>query len=301
MVASVHPLATNAASAALRRGGNAVDAAIGRAFVLGVIHRRNSGLGGGCFILIRRAIGKLTTAAKQLREATRDMYSRWAAAAELEQWPAGRARATGGIRAGTQAPRQVAAGRFARGPPPSSTTATRSTWPNASGMARNAAVLRKHSGKGVTLLKPDGSPHRETIKQPDLAGTTEPSPSTAQTGSIEDRSPRRWAAGWPSTAAFCRPTRLQRMSRRWFASPWRVSPAAGARFWPLRRIPRSQILNVSKNFDVRAVHSRKEIRRVSAPARGGDEVCRSRRFGWETRITCGLRAWWYPKSAGGED
>src|SRR5438128_11946214 len=77
MVASVHPLATAAGVAALRQGGNAIDAAIAVGLTLGVVDAHNSGLGGGCFILIRRADGKLI--AIDGREtaparATRDMY-----------------------------------------------------------------------------------------------------------------------------------------------------------------------------------------------------------------------------------
>src|SRR5690349_1851683 len=77
MVASVHPLATDAGVAALKAGGNAIDAAIAVGLTLGVVDAHNSGLGGGCFILIRRADGKLfaidgreTAPAK----ASRDMY-----------------------------------------------------------------------------------------------------------------------------------------------------------------------------------------------------------------------------------
>jgi gamma-glutamyltranspeptidase/glutathione hydrolase len=59
MVATVHPLATDAGLAALRRGGNAVDAAVAAALTLGVVDGHNSGIGGGCFVLIRRADGVL--------------------------------------------------------------------------------------------------------------------------------------------------------------------------------------------------------------------------------------------------
>lgn len=59
MVATVHPLATDAAVAALKSGGNAVDAAIAAALTLGVVDNYNSGIGGGCFILIRRANGEI--------------------------------------------------------------------------------------------------------------------------------------------------------------------------------------------------------------------------------------------------
>ncbi len=77
MVATVHPLATDAGVNALKRGGNAIDAAIAAAITLGVVDQHNSGLGGGCFIMLcqgRRhpmAIdGRETAPAK----ATRDMY-----------------------------------------------------------------------------------------------------------------------------------------------------------------------------------------------------------------------------------
>lgn len=59
MVASVHPLATDAGVKAFEHGGNAVDAAIATALTLGVVDGFNSGIGGGCFILIRTPEGKL--------------------------------------------------------------------------------------------------------------------------------------------------------------------------------------------------------------------------------------------------
>ena len=59
MVASVHPLATKAGIKAFEKGGNAIDAAIATAVTLGVVDGYNSGLGGGCFVLIRRADGSI--------------------------------------------------------------------------------------------------------------------------------------------------------------------------------------------------------------------------------------------------
>jgi len=79
MVATVNPLATDAAVKVLREGGNAVDAAVAAALTLGVVDSHNSGIGGGCFILIHRADG--TILAIDGREmapakAHRDMYLR---------------------------------------------------------------------------------------------------------------------------------------------------------------------------------------------------------------------------------
>jgi gamma-glutamyltranspeptidase/glutathione hydrolase len=60
MVATGHPLATDAALEVFREGGNAVDAAVTAALTLGVVDGENSGIGGGCLILIRSADGRLT-------------------------------------------------------------------------------------------------------------------------------------------------------------------------------------------------------------------------------------------------
>ena len=79
MVATVHPIATEAAINAFKRGGNAIDAAVAAALTLGVVDGHNSGVGGGCFMLIRLASGKFV--AIDGREmagaaATRDMFVR---------------------------------------------------------------------------------------------------------------------------------------------------------------------------------------------------------------------------------
>lgn len=57
IVASVHPLASQAAYDAFQRGGNAIDAAVAASLMLSVVDGHNSGLGGGCLALIHRADG----------------------------------------------------------------------------------------------------------------------------------------------------------------------------------------------------------------------------------------------------
>lgn len=59
MVVTGHPLATQAGLDTLRRGGNAVDAAVAVGLTLGVVDGHNSGIGGGCVMLIRQANGRM--------------------------------------------------------------------------------------------------------------------------------------------------------------------------------------------------------------------------------------------------
>jgi gamma-glutamyltranspeptidase / glutathione hydrolase len=59
--ASVEKLATQAAVDILRRGGNAVDASVAAAAVLGVTEPFSCGVGGGGFMVIRTAGGRVTT------------------------------------------------------------------------------------------------------------------------------------------------------------------------------------------------------------------------------------------------
>jgi gamma-glutamyltranspeptidase / glutathione hydrolase len=59
--ASVERLATQAGIGILRRGGNAVDAAVAAAAVLGVTEPFSCGIGGGGFMVLRTADGAVTT------------------------------------------------------------------------------------------------------------------------------------------------------------------------------------------------------------------------------------------------
>ena len=59
VVATVHPLATQAAMTVYARGGNAVDAAVAASLMLSVVDIHNSGLGGGGLALIRTPSGEV--------------------------------------------------------------------------------------------------------------------------------------------------------------------------------------------------------------------------------------------------
>ena len=77
MVVSDHPLASAVGVDVLRRGGNAIDAAVAVAFALAVVHPQAGNIGGGGFLVYRAADGR--TYSLDFREeapaaATRDMY-----------------------------------------------------------------------------------------------------------------------------------------------------------------------------------------------------------------------------------
>jgi len=77
MVVTAHPIASDVGLQILKKGGNAVDAAVAVQFVLAVVYPNAGNLGGGGFLVYRSAKGE--TAALDFREkapleANRDMY-----------------------------------------------------------------------------------------------------------------------------------------------------------------------------------------------------------------------------------
>jgi gamma-glutamyltranspeptidase/glutathione hydrolase len=77
MVVSIESLATDAGVDVMRDGGNAVDAAVATGFALAVVHPQAGNIGGGGFMLVRMADGKmhfLDYREKAPAAATVDMY-----------------------------------------------------------------------------------------------------------------------------------------------------------------------------------------------------------------------------------
>lgn len=178
--ATVHPLATEAAIAAYDRGGNAIDAAIAAAITLGVVDGHNSGIGGGCFILIRAADGTIT--AIDGREmapaaATRDLFVREGKAdTRLSQTGALAAAVPGALAAWERA--LAKHGRLAladlllpaaelaeKGSPIDGVFARK--------LASAAKDLATFPASAAIFLKADGSPYTEgeVVKQTDLGAS----------------------------------------------------------------------------------------------------------------------------------
>mgnify|MGYP001770851018 CR=1 FL=1 len=78
MVVSAHPLASEAGLQMLRKGGNAVDAAVATTFAISVVEPFSAGIGGGGFLLFRNAktgeIKALDFRERAPLKAARNMY-----------------------------------------------------------------------------------------------------------------------------------------------------------------------------------------------------------------------------------
>lgn len=77
MVVSAHPIASEVGVAVLKKGGNAVDAAVAVQFALAVVYPNAGNLGGGGFLVYRSAKGEIASIdfrEKAPGEAYKDMY-----------------------------------------------------------------------------------------------------------------------------------------------------------------------------------------------------------------------------------
>ena len=179
-VASVNPFATRAGIEVLQNGGNAIDAAVAVAMTLGVVDGHNSGLGGGCFLLIRRANGEIV--AIDGREmapaaATRDMFVRNGQAdTSLSQTGPLASGIPGSVAAYAYAVEKFGRKKFADLLLPAAKLAE-DGFPidriYAGKIAATADDLRSFEGSKALLFHEDGSPllEGETLRQPDLAAS----------------------------------------------------------------------------------------------------------------------------------
>ena len=186
MVATVNPLATDAGIATLEAGGNAVDAAIASALTLGVVDGFNSGIGGGCFILIRTAEGELIAIdGREMapQAASRDMYLRDGKAdRNLSQVGALASGVPGALAAYERAVREHGKLEFSQLLTPAADVAENgfevsSAYENA--LRETAHLLQADPGASRILLKPSAEKNGDrqiytegdVLKQVDLART----------------------------------------------------------------------------------------------------------------------------------
>jgi gamma-glutamyltranspeptidase/glutathione hydrolase len=179
-VATVDPQATHAAMRTLRDGGNAIDAAVAAMLTLGVVDGHNSGIGGGCFILVRTKDGQ--TVAIDAREtapalATRDMYLVDGKADPNLSQTGPLAVATPGALAGYDlALRELGQKKLDDLLRPAADLAEAGFRVNDTHVRRLTRAinnLKKFEGSRAVFLKPDGRGYvaGDTLRQPDLAGT----------------------------------------------------------------------------------------------------------------------------------
>ena len=180
VAATGHPLATDAAVAAFKAGGNAVDAAVAAALTLGVVDGFNSGIGGGCFFLVRTERGSVV--AIDGREtapaaAKRDMFVRdGKAVPELSQTGALAIGVPGSLAAYDYAVRHFGKLQFSdllRRAAAVAEDGFELDEGYAGRLHGAAEALNRFEASRAAFLKSDGEPYRagEILKQPDLART----------------------------------------------------------------------------------------------------------------------------------
>jgi len=180
VAATVHPIASQAAANMYKQGGNAIDAAIAAALCLGVVDGHNSGIGGGCLMLIRTqggAIHAIDGRETASATASANMFVR-------NGKPVGELSQTGSLACAV--PSQVAALKLAHdklGTLKWSSLFEPAIAAAENGYAIGAAThnaiaserenLAKFEASRTVLLKPDGSVPKigDVLHQPDLAKT----------------------------------------------------------------------------------------------------------------------------------
>ncbi len=177
MVATSHPLASEAALAMLRSGGNAVDAAITAAAVLCVVEHAMTGIGGDCFAILAQPDGTLiglNAAGRAPAAATPEWYAR-AGIAAIEQTSPHAVTVPGAIAGWAKLLADHGTRTFAEVLAPAIHYASEgfAVSPRAAhDWARAEAKLRRHPGAVKHLLVDGRAPRLgEVVTLPALAGT----------------------------------------------------------------------------------------------------------------------------------
>ena len=263
MVASVNATATRAGVAAMKNGGNAIDAAVAVALTLGVVDGYNSGIGGGCFMLIRRANGEII--ALDGREmaparATRTMFVRGGKGdTSLSQTGALASGVPGSVAVYESAVERYGRHTFADALLPAADIAERGFAVDADYARRTSGVadrLRQFPASRAIFLRPDGAPLQagDILRQSDLARSYR---ALAKAGSAWfyrgefARATGNWMAqngGLIGAADFANYRMLQRAPLR---SRYRGAEIVGFAPPSSGGIHVAQILNILEPFDLK--------------------------------------------------
>ncbi len=266
-IATVHPLATQAGQRAMQSGGNAVDGAIAAALTLGVVDGHNSGLGGGCLILIRRADGQFLAIdgrEKAPAHATRDMYRQGEKVhGEWSQTGALAIAVPGALAAYHAALQEAGKLTLPDLLIPAAELAEKG-FPidrvMAGAIENNKQVLREFPATRAMLLKADGEPYREQeqLTLPDLAMTyraiAQHGPDWFYRGPFA-RQLDRWMKenGGIMTAEDLASYHI--VHREPIQTEYRGYTIVGFPPPSSGGIHVAQILNILENFDLRALHN----------------------------------------------
>ena len=183
-VASDHPLASAAGVAALKAGGNAVDAACATALALGVLHPESSGIGGGAFAVVYIAKDRKAYALDARERAPaaidrRRLHEGRHAVAELSQRGGLAVAVPGEVRGLGEMVRRWGALPFRRCVEPAQRLAARG-FPVSSRLAKSLAGLDRAGGARQPAATPIASSRcsrasrcaeGDTWRRPDLAWT----------------------------------------------------------------------------------------------------------------------------------
>jgi len=265
---TVHPIASQAARSVYQQGGNAIDAAIAAALCLGVVDGYNSGIGGGCLMLIRTQAGAIH--AIDGREtapsgAFQKMFVR-------DGKPVGELSQTGSLACAV--PGQVAALKLAHDKlgtlkwsslfEPAIDAAEKGY---AIGSATHNAIaserthLAKFEASRSVLLKPDGSVPNigELLRQPDLALTLREIARNGSAWFYQGDFAKRTVeylekqAGLLSLADFANYKAIERTSIRTNYRDYQIigfpTPSSGG-------IHVAQMLNMLSHFDVAKIYAK---------------------------------------------
>ena len=268
VAATVHPIASQAARSVYEQGGNAIDAAIAAALCLGVVDGHNSGIGGGCLMLIRTQAGAIhaidgreTASASAFEK----MFVRnGKPVAELSQTGSLACAVPGQLSALKLAHDKLGTLKWSSLFGPAIDAAEKgysigSATHNA--IASERADLAKFESSRSVLLKPDGSAPKigETLRQPDLAQTLRQISLYGSAWFYQGEFAKRAVeyletqAGMLTLADFANYKAIERTCLRTNYRDYQVigfpTPSSGG-------IHIAQMLNMLSQFDVAKIHTK---------------------------------------------